>query len=1414
MDQINLNTIEKRKLSILKKQLNKIQQKINFLEKHGELKVKSIVEKRQETIQQKKTGLPNYISDDKPTQKSRNERINIDHLINQKNKTENKERTELLKTDHRKFKKYITSALNNAVKEITIVNDEFSIISLMQPEMNKDEAKSIDDARRLLQIINLINKDLLISSINYEILKSFYSTDNKTYNILTNIVIKYQMYKMEYDKVKDKMITNFENYYYNSKLMTNLKSKNQINEWVTNEVNLFITQLQESQGKSSSLRFNEINYIKIQQMKAKKTKAGSYIPTPPVLALKRAIVNIKNDDNKCILWALSSYLRRNIVEKCKDKNEKYHYKKYLDDIKLPENIKFPIDIETDIKKIEKLNNLKINVFYYEEKDTEFKSIQTLYNNNDKTYDNICNLLLLTDNEGNEHITWIKSLDKLLRKNLNDEKRLWCHMCLASSYDSEDKLKEHLKLCSKHEAVAVKMPKLFNSEEDKFHKDKIKFKNFQNNFKHPVAVYLDFESTLKKVDVKDNLTVIQELKHELFSEEESTKAYQKHIANSCGLKFNCIHGKYSEELKIINNADENIVLEETVKELERLAQVSYNLFQKNKQVKQLTESEQKLHTNTICCFECKINFSKENKKVIHHDHITGDYISSICNTCNLQFKLKPFLPIYIHNLKGYDSHFLIPALAKYGYQETENELISAIPCNEEKYISFSKKIKVDEKKGSDFKPTNKQKWHIDNKTEIGLKILEKTKDKNVYFELRFLDSIAFMPASLSSLIDNLNPKNDEIQDKTNKFEKLLDEVDDDKKLDLINEFHENIKLINLNQITDLRRIYKNTSLKFYNNDEQFLMMVTKGIYPYDYIDSYEKLNETELPPIDCFYSDLTNEECSLTDYTKAKNMFNNFKCKTLLEYHNYYLSADVLLLADVFESFKNVCYKIYKLDVSYYYTAPSLSWDAFLKLKHDETNGEFEIDLLTCIDMYEFYESGTRGGLSQISKRYAKANNKYMSNYKPAIDKTTKKETNALDEYILYLDANNLYGHGMSAFLPKCNFKWNNDVWTTETILSLDDQGKKGYTFSVDIKYKKKLHDLHNGYALAPESQSIKASMLNDWQQKDYTESKIEKLITSFDEKTDYVINYRLLKLYIKLGLKIKVKKCLEYEQEDYMKSYIMKNTTERTKAKNEFEKLFYKLMNNSVYGKTLENVRNRIKFRLISSEEKCLSIRNKRIKYTIFNENLIGVHLCKQQVVLNKPIFIGQTVLDESKLLMYDFHYNTMLKNFDRENIDLLFTDTDSLCYHIKKQDPFEFMKNNKNLFDLSDYPKDHELYDPLNKKVIGKFKNESITQITEFVGLRSKLYSYKTDNGKESKKCKGVKTCVVNKDIIFDNYKCCLFNSQNVSVSQNTFRSYKHQVYTETVHKTALSFADDKTYICDNLVNCRTIGHYKNIKI
>ena len=1126
-----------------------------------------------------------------------------------------------------------------------------------------------------------------------------------------------------------------------------IKTENNIDAFISDSFDILDDDIDKAR-RNSGFIFVRITQVVIGISKVKKIEAGAYIETPKIIADKMAVVNFKNmDDDMCLNYCI---IGSRYYEKMHKKNTVNTYKKFMGELVIPENQTYPIDVMIDIPKYEKLNNIKINV--WELVDGKIKEV---YMDIFEKSKEVINILMIHKENCKSHFVWIKDMSRMFASKTTGHKTYMCEQCLDFRTKTQEKLTHHLISCMKNEKCNITLPSAdevlvykcsrctipYKSQEalDKHlilcskkdacavvlptkAKNITKFQNFNREFKHPFHVFADFESTLEKV-------------HHLNDINSETKKYQKHIQNSFGLKYNCIHPEHDEDVKICNDKNPLEVNRQFIEELEKLALKSYNLTQINRNEIKFKENEKETHKQTKLCKNCDYKFDDKNYRVAHHDHISGEFISSLCNKCNLDFQYKKFLPVYIHNLKGYDAHLFITSLNDYGYKQEnkKSDNISCIPNNEEQYISFSKNIKVDE-------------------------FIRDGKTVNVMYEIRFIDTYGFMASSLSELISNLKKGGKEIN--------------------------------------EWRKIFKNVSNGF-KDDEQFLLMIQKGIYPYDYIDTYEKLLETKLPKKKCFNNILSSSKCSDKDYEQAQLVWKTCKCYTFLDYHNIYLKSDVLLLADVWENFREVCFTNYKLDTNYYYTLPSLSWDAMLKLT------KIELELITDIDQYLFIESGIRGGMSQISMRYAKANN----------DKIKEYDENKELSHITYLDANNLYGWAMCEYLPQKDFKWNLEQWDESKIAKLDNSGAKGYLFSVDLHIPDELHDHFNGYAPAPESQTVIKENLNEWQQEGYKQSKIKKLITSLGDKINYVINYRILKLYLSLGVKlIKINKCLEYTQAPFMKPYIMLNTKLRTEAKNDFEKDFFKLSNNAIFGKSMENVRNRINFRLISTEKEAWAVKNLK-KFTIFNDNLVGVHIRKTEVELNKPIYMGQCILDDSKLLMYDFHYNFMLKKFKRENIDLLFTDTDSLAYHTRNQDINEIIRDNKDKFDLSNYPKEHPLYDKTNMKVIGKFKNESPQEIKEFIGLRSKLYSYIVeDETHEHLKCKGVKKSASDKQLTHNDYKNTLFNRINKNITQNCIRSYKHQLYSIRQTKIGISYNDDKVFVCDDNIHTYTFGH-KNIR-
>ena len=475
-----------------------------------------------------------------------------------------------------------------------------------------------------------------------------------------------------------------------------------------------------------------------------------------------------------------------------------------------------------------------------------------------------------------------------------------------------------------------------------------------------------------------------------------------------------------------------------------------------------------------------------------------------------------------------------------------------------------------------------------------------------------------------------------------------------------------------------------------------MLLRKGVYPYEYMYGWDKFNETSIPNNELFYSNLTIENITETDYIHANNVFKTFKLNNLGDYHDLYVQSDTLLLADVFENFRKACIKTYELDPAHFISLPGLAWQACLK------KTGVELELLTDYDMLLMIEKGIRGGICHAVHRYAKANNEYKKDYDES------KESSCIQ----YLDASNLCGVAMSEKLPINEFKWVNDISKIDKkfVKSYDKKNSdKGYILEIDVDYPSKLLRLHSDMPFLPEGMKI---------------DKTQKLVCNLHDKKKYVVHISKLKQALDHGLKLKnVHRVIEFNQEAWLKKYIDMNTELKKKASNDFEKDFFKLMNNAVFGKTMENVRKHRDIKLVKTDHK----RNKLVSepnyhtMNLISENLSIIEMKKVKVKLIKPIYWGLSILEISKIVMYEFWYDYVKKKYG---------DMVKLCYmdimNIKTKDFYkDIAQDVEERFDTSNYDVDRPLPKGKNKKVIGLMKDElGGGIITEFVALRPKTYT------------------------------------------------------------------------------------------
>ena len=373
--------------------------------------------------------------------------------------------------------------------------------------------------------------------------------------------------------------------------------------------------------------------------------------------------------------------------------------------------------------------------------------------------------------------------------------------------------------------------------------------------------------------------------------------------------------------------------------------------------------------------------------------------------------------------------------------------------------------------------------------------------------------------------------------------------------------------------------------------------------------------------------------------------------------------------------------------------------------------------------------------------------------------------NIESSYIQYVDANNLYGWAMSQKLPRNNFKLVEDtsIINVEFIKNYNENSYKGYILEVDVKYPKELHDLHNDLPFLPKKMKI---------------DKCKKLVCNLHNKKKYVVHIKSLKQALNHGLKLKrIHRIIEFSQKAWFKPYKDMNKELRKLAKDDFEKDLFKLMNNAVFGKTVENIRKHRDIKLVTTNKKRSKLVSEPNYHTLnyISEYLSIIEMNKTKVRMNKPTYLGLSILDISKILMYEFWYDYMKPKYGNR-VKLCYMDTDSFIMSIKTNDFYKDIANDVDKrFDTSNYECNRPLPTGKNEKVIGLMKDELGGKIiTEFVTLRPKTYSYLTDDGKEDKKAKGTKKCVIKRIIKFDDYKNCLSKDKVLLKSQQRFISKK----------------------------------------
>ena len=805
-----------------------------------------------------------------------------------------------------------------------------------------------------------------------------------------------------------------------------------------------------------------------------------------------------------------------------------------------------------------------------------------------------------------------------------------------------------------------------------------------------------------------------------------------------------------------------------------------------------------------CYICGKVFTrgKGNHKVRDHDHLTGKYLGAACEGCNINRRPdRMYIPLFFHNGKNYDTHLLIKEITKAKYDCK----FEGIAQNSQKIMSF-KIIKF----------TN-------DEMEDGSIVTNRC-----MCDIKVLDSILFLLSSLSKLTEVQKHKSH--WDGTPETEEL------------------NGGYVDVFPITYkwLRLIYTNPNSQNDIYDPKITLALRKNAYPYLWFDDFKKF-ELPIGELTRLFDERRYEAFTenVTDEFKANfernceiyhRVIDAYGFQYVGQYVKLYVCMDTLQLADILQETRKVYQRVHKLDMFQFFGLPGYTWAAF-QLHIDKSPFKPWLFMEGEMDMVCFIARAIRGGCSGSMLRYSHVNN-------PNMEDQDMYDPEKPHKFLIYLDANNLYGWSMSQDLPYGDFEWVRSDYIDLVNAQKDDfhffkvdflnklGAGRGAYIMCDLEFPKETHDVLNWYPLAPMTGCVPEEWISNFSRMMHEvagtkhDTKSRLLLQTLTKREKYVVYYKNLQFYLKHGMKItKIYKILKFSEAPIMRSYIDLNTQQRNQAESTAEKNQWKNANNSAYGKTFENQLNYSILKFVSGEDQF----NKAVRdpgfdgYAFISDNLMLAKMKHTSVDFNKPIYLGATITELAKLHMFEFYYDVLMDHFGKDNLKLCMTDTDSLLCEVVCDDIYQETATIQFKYDcpldtstLSKSVTERYSIIGNHNKEVGYFKFEADPQaIQEFVGLRPKVYSAKeADDPEAHMRCKGTPKSSMELYVRHENYLRCLFHNyagenmrQNVDV--NMIRSKDHDLFSIKTSKVSLSCNDSKRYILRDNIHTLAYGHY-----